>query len=135
MHLRVELVLEDVQVVGGGDGDDVLIRVPGSVEDLLGEVQAVHADVVLSALSPSGTNPPRLQDSPGFAALPRRLQGHVAFGVPVEHAEEVVVSSGHDHTEKRRERISNYNVETFILLSLYSGKLVRAFFDFINFPN
>lgn len=98
MQLRVEFVLEDVQVVGGGDGDDVLSRVPGCVEDLLGEVQAVHADVVLPALSPGGTHPPWLQDRSGFAALPRRLQGHVPFGVAVEHAEKVVVGSSHDHT-------------------------------------
>lgn len=69
MHLRVEFVLEDVQVVGGSDGDDVLARVPGCMEDLLGEVQAVHTDVVLPALSSGSTDPPRLQDCPGFAAL------------------------------------------------------------------
>lgn len=46
VHVGVHLVLEDVQVVGGRDGDDVLGRVPGRVQDLLGEVQAVHADVV-----------------------------------------------------------------------------------------
>lgn len=57
MHLRVEFVLEDVQVVGGSNSDDVLSRVPGRVEDLLGEIQAVHADVVLTALSSSGTDP------------------------------------------------------------------------------
>lgn len=69
MHLRVEFVLEDVQVVGGGDGDDVLSRVPGRMENLLGEVQAVHADVVFPALSPSGADPSRFQDSSRFAAL------------------------------------------------------------------
>ena len=104
MQLRVEFVLEDVQVVGGGDGDDVLVGVPGRVEDLLGEVQAVHADVVLPPLPPGGAHPAWLQDGSGFAALSRRLQGHVAFGVAVEHAEEVVVGSGHDHTGQRRRR-------------------------------
>lgn len=102
--IGVDTILEDVQVVGGCDGDDVLVRVPGCVEDLLGEVQAVHADVVLPALSSGGTDPPWLQDGSGFAALSRRLQGHVALGVPVEHAEEVVVGSGHDHAEKRKRR-------------------------------
>ena len=77
---------------------------PGRVEDLLGEVQAVHADVVLPPLPPRRADPPWLQDSSGFAALPRRLQGYVPFGVAVEHAEEVVVGSGHDHTEKRKRR-------------------------------
>lgn len=120
VHLGVELVLEDVEVVGGGDGDDVLRRVPGRVEDLLGEVQAVHADVVLPALPAGGAHPPWLQDGPGFAALPGRLQGHVTLGVPVEHAEEVVIGARHDHTGQgergrdrrsegsdRRERIQN----------------------------
>lgn len=117
MHLRVEFVLEDVQIVGGGDGDDVLVWVPRRVEDLLGEVQAVHADVVLPALSTGGTDPPRLQDSPWFTALSRCLQGHVALGVPIEHAEEVVVGSGHDDTDerKRREEISCYSLETTLI--------------------
>lgn len=57
MHLIVEFVLEDVQVVGGSDGYDVLRRVPGCVEDLLGEVQAVHADVVLPTFSPGRADP------------------------------------------------------------------------------
>lgn len=34
----VHLVLEDVEVVGGGYGDDVLVWVPRGVEDLLAEV-------------------------------------------------------------------------------------------------
>lgn len=70
MHLGVEFVLEDVQVVGGGDGDDVLGGVPGGVQDLLGEVQAVHADVVLPPLPSGGADPPRLQHGSGFAAFP-----------------------------------------------------------------
>lgn len=34
----VDLVLKDVEVVGGGYGDDVLVRVPRCVKDLLAEV-------------------------------------------------------------------------------------------------
>lgn len=107
MHLGAEFVLEDVQVVGGGDGDDVLRGVPSRVQDLLGEVQAVHADVVLSPLASGGADPPRLQDGSRFAALPRGLQGHVAFGVAVEHSEKVVVGSRHDdagQTKKQRKK-------------------------------
>ena len=48
----VDFVLEDVEVVGGGHGDDVLLGVPGGVQDLLAEVQAVHADLVLATLAP-----------------------------------------------------------------------------------
>lgn len=38
----------------------------------------------------------------GFAALPRGLQGHIPLGVPVKHAEEVVVGSSHDDAGGRR---------------------------------
>lgn len=101
VHLGVQFVLENVEIIGGSDGDDVLSRVPRRVEDLLGKVQAVHADVVLAALSSGGADPPRFEDGPGFAALPRRFQGHVALGVPVEHAEEIVVGSCHDDTDEQ----------------------------------
>ena len=101
VHVGVHLVLEDVQVVGGRDGDDVLGRVPGRVQDLLGEVQAVHADVVASPLA-AHAHPPRLEHRPGLAALPRGLQGHIPLGVPVKHAEEVVVGSSHDDAGGRR---------------------------------
>jgi len=47
----LELVLEEEEVVGGGDRDDVLRWVPGSVQDLLVEVQTVDVDLVLLALS------------------------------------------------------------------------------------
>lgn len=101
MHLRVQFVLENVQIVGGSDGDDVLGRVPRCVEDLLGKVQAVDADVILTALPSGGADPSGLEDSPGFAALPRCFQGHVTLGVPVEHTEEVVVGSCHDDADEQ----------------------------------
>lgn len=44
----VHFVLEDVEVVGGRHGDDVLMRMPRRVEDLLAEVQAVYADLILA---------------------------------------------------------------------------------------
>lgn len=98
VHLRVEFVLKYVQVVGGSYSDDVLVGVPGRVQDLFGKVQAVHADVVFPPLPTGRAHSPRFEDGPGFAALPRCLQRHVALGVAVEHAEEVVVGSRHDHT-------------------------------------
>lgn len=97
------------------------------MEDFLGEVQAVHADVVLPALSPGGADPPRLQHGPRFAAFPRGLQGHVALGVPVEHAEEVVVGSGHDHAERRERRERR--------LFLPRIKLAKIFLDNIDFSD
>lgn len=43
----LELVLEYKEVVGGSHGDDTLVRMPRRVQDLLVEVQAVHAYLVL----------------------------------------------------------------------------------------
>lgn len=46
----LELVLEDEEVVGGGYGDDALVRVPRRVQYLLVEVEAVDADFVLEEI-------------------------------------------------------------------------------------
>ena len=46
-----ELVLQEEEVVGGCDGDDVLVRVPRRVKDLLVEVEAVDEDFVALALT------------------------------------------------------------------------------------
>lgn len=46
----VDLVLKDVEVVGGRYSDDVLMRVPRSVKDLFAEVQAVNTDLILTTL-------------------------------------------------------------------------------------
>lgn len=46
----VDLVLEDIEVVGGRYCDDVLMRVPCGVKDFLAEVEAVHADLILATL-------------------------------------------------------------------------------------
>lgn len=47
----VHLILEDVEVVGGGYSNDVLVWVPCCVKDLFAKVQAVHADLILTAFS------------------------------------------------------------------------------------
>lgn len=93
----VDFVLENVQVVGGCHSNHIIFGVPGSVEDLLIEVQAVHADLVLLPLAPCG-HFARFERSPRFAALPGRLQCDVPPGVAVKHSEEVVVGAGHDGT-------------------------------------
>jgi hypothetical protein len=43
----LELVLEYEQVVGGGDRDDALVRMPRRVQDFLVEVQTIYTDFVL----------------------------------------------------------------------------------------
>ena len=100
-HL-VHFVLEYVEVVGGCHSDDIVLRVPGSVEDFLVEVQAVYTDLVLLPL-PAGTHLAGLQDLPWLTALPGRLQGHVPPLAPVKHPEEVVVRACHHHTVEGNE--------------------------------
>lgn len=70
---------------------------PGSVEDLLVEVQAVHADLILLPLATSG-HFTWFECSPWFAALPGCLQCDVPPSVAVKHSEEVVVGASHDGT-------------------------------------
>lgn len=90
-----KLVLEYEQVVGGGDGDDVLRRVPGGVQDLLVKVEAVNAHLILFSLATRA-------NLLGFECCLRpgdvagRLERDVALRRPVEHAEEVVVRAGED---------------------------------------
>lgn len=104
LSLSVDPILEDVQVVGGRDGDDVLRRVPGHVQDLLREVQAVNAHIAAATLAPR-VHPPGPQHSPRLAALPPGLQGHASARFPVEHPEEAVVRPRHDHTGGENKRI------------------------------
>lgn len=49
--MLVQFLLEYVQIVGGGHGNDVVQGMPGGVEDLLVKVQTVYTDLVLFALA------------------------------------------------------------------------------------
>ena len=51
MNILLVILLEEEEIVGGSHSDDVLLGVPGSVEDLLVEVQAVHGDFILFPLT------------------------------------------------------------------------------------
>lgn len=92
--MLVQFFLEYVQIVGGGHSNDVVQRMPGSVEDLLVKVQTVYTDLILFAL-PTCAYFARFQDRAWLAVLPRRLQGHVLPIASVKHPEEVVVGAGH----------------------------------------
>lgn len=95
--MLVQLFLEYVQIVGGGHSNDVVQGVPGSMEDLLIEVQAVYTDLILFTF-PTCAHFARLQDRPWLAVLPRRLESEVLSVASVEHPEEVVVGTGHHNT-------------------------------------
>ena len=86
----LQFVLKYIEVVSGGHGDDVVLRVPGRVEDLLVKVQAVYTDLVLLAL-PTCAHLAGLEHRTRLTAFPRRLQGHILPVASVKHPEEVVV--------------------------------------------
>lgn len=48
--MLVQFFLEYVQIVDGGNCNDVVQRMPGSVKDLLVKVQTVYTDLILPAL-------------------------------------------------------------------------------------
>lgn len=95
--MLVQFVLKYIEVVGGGHRYDVVLGVPGSVQDLLVKVQTVYADLVLFAL-PSRANLAGLEHRAGLATLPGRLQRHVLPVTPVEHSKEVVIGACHHDT-------------------------------------
>lgn len=86
----IHLVLEYVEVVCGRHSDDVVLGVPGGVEDLLVEVQTVHADFVLLAFA-TRRHLAGFKYLHGLAILSGCLQGQVPPLAAVEHPEEVVV--------------------------------------------
>lgn len=94
--MLVDLILKYIKVIGGCNGDDVFVGMPGGVEDFLAEVQAVNADLVFATFT-TDAHLAGFQDRPRFAVLPRRLQRHVALCIAVEHSEEIVVGTCHDH--------------------------------------
>lgn len=67
------------------------------MQDLLVEVQTVHADFVFFPLA-AGTDLSRLEHRLRLDDVPGRFQRDVLLAVAVEHAEEVVVAAGHDRT-------------------------------------
>lgn len=101
LRLRVDTILEDVQVVGGCYGNDILRWVPSHVQDFLGKVQAINAHISATTLTTS-IHTPGPQHSPGLTAFSPGLQGYASPRLPVKHPEEAVVRSCHDHAGERR---------------------------------
>lgn len=106
--LRVNAILEDVQVIGGRDSNDVLRRMPGHMQYFLSEVQAIDAHVSTATLTASihATGP---QHSPRLAALPPGFQGDASPSLPIKHPEEAVVRPCHDHADETETRDTDYN--------------------------
>lgn len=70
---------------------------PGGVQNLLVEVETVHADLVLLPFAASA-NFAWLQHRLRLDDVPGRLQRYILFRVAIEYAEEVVVAPGHYRT-------------------------------------
>lgn len=77
----VDLVLEDVKVVCGCHSDNVLLGVPRRVKDLLAEVQAINADLVLATL-PAHTH---LEDDGKDRQQDEILKVYDKFKVSMKH--------------------------------------------------
>lgn len=86
----VHFILEYVEVVGRCHRNDVVLGMPGSVQDLLIEVQTIHTDFILFAFA-ACAHLAGLQDLHGLAVFTGRLQCHVPSVAAIEHPEEVVI--------------------------------------------
>jgi len=67
---------------------------PGGMQNLLVEVETVYADLILLPFAASA-NFPWLEHRLRLDNVPRGLQRDILFRIAIEHAEEVVVASGH----------------------------------------
>lgn len=103
----IGFLLEYVKVIDCCQCNDVILRMPGGIQDLSAEVQAVDADLVPLAPAPRA-HAPGLERATGRAVLPRGLQAHVTLGVAIEHPEEVVIRARHDLAENRE--MENYEI-------------------------
>ena len=85
-----------VEIVGGGDGEDVVLWMPGGMEDFFVEVEAIDGNLVLFPFV-RHADFARFQNLSRTHVLPRSLERRLPLGsASVEHPEEVVVTSGHD---------------------------------------
>jgi len=89
------ILLEEEEIVCGRHGDNILLWMPGSVEDLLVEIETVHRDLVLFPL-PTRTYLSRFEHCLWLGHFSGGLQRHLFTRAPVKHSEEVVIATGHD---------------------------------------
>jgi len=89
------ILLKQKEIVGSCHRDDVLLRMPGRVQDLLVEVQTVHGDLVLLPLAP-GAHLAWFEHCLWFSNFSRCFQCHFLPRIAIKHSEKVVVTSCHD---------------------------------------
>ena len=69
------ILLKQKEIVGSCHRDDVLLRMPGRVQDLLVEVQTVHGDLVLLPLAPGA----HLQHTVKLIDIYKKSRTHLAW--------------------------------------------------------
>ena len=85
-----------VEVVGGGHSEDVVLGMPGGMQDFFVEVEAIDGNFVLLPFV-RHANLARFQDLTRSHVFARRLESRLPLGcAPVEHPKEVVVTPRHD---------------------------------------
>merc|ERR1719505_501743 len=77
------ILLEEEEIVRGRDSDNVLLRMPGCVKNLLVEVEAVDGDFVLFPLS-TGAHLSGFEHRLWLGNLSRCLQRHFLAGASVK---------------------------------------------------
>lgn len=94
LKFLIRFLLEYIKVIDCCQGNNVILRMPGGVEDLSAEVQAVHSDLVPLAPA-SRAHPPGLDRAAWGAVFPGGFQGPIPLGVAIKHPEEVVIGACH----------------------------------------
>ena len=90
-----EFLVVQVEIIGGGDGEDVVLGMPGGMEDFFVKVEAIDGNLVLFPLV-RHADLARFQDLPRTNVFPRSLEGRLPLGsATIEHPKEVVVTPRH----------------------------------------
>ena len=85
-----------VEIVGSGDGEDVIFRMPGGMQNFFVEVETVDGNLILFAFI-RDADFARFQQLAGTNVFARRLESRLPFGrAAIEHPEEIVVTPRHD---------------------------------------
>lgn len=108
--------MEEIQIVRGSNGQDIVPRVPLCVQDLPVEVQVVCAHFV-TALPRVGRDLLVPENSPQGRHVARCLVAVVPFRLSVKDAEEIIVCSRDYFTDKKKVK------ETLTKLTNYKKNL------------
>ena len=92
--------MKQVQIVGGRNGQNIVLGVPGSVKDLPCVVQVLNHYIV-SAFSTCSYDFLVAENLPQSGHVPRCFVAVVLFGLPIKYSEEVVVSASNDFSETK----------------------------------